>query len=92
MNENLTMEQIIQEASEKNINQQQTNEISIAMYNKNYLKDHKFSMAFGAFGSAAGIGLAIYHKTGFWKGVGLWLLVGLVGSATGAGIDTLTKK
>lgn len=56
------------------------------------LEKGKFQVGLGALGSAAGIGYAIVNKTGFWKGVGCWILFGMIGAGVGFAVDTLTKK
>lgn len=54
----------------------------------NYYKN-TMMYGFGLAGNVAGILLAVHRKSGFWGGVGWFLIGGLAGSATGFVIGSI---
>ena len=49
------------------------------------------SIAIGQIGGLIGIGYAFYAKTGFWKGVGLYIVGSFAGSLAGAAYYNFKK-
>lgn len=62
-------------------NQGQQKQADLAVRN-NYYKN-TMMYGFGLAGNVAGILLAVHRKSGFWGGLGWFLVGGLAGSATG---------
>lgn len=52
----------------------------------------KYTTILGNVGFAAGVGYAIYKKTGFWKGWGYGIIFSIIGVSIGYAVDTMKQK